>query len=676
MDITQPIPVADGLWWVGTQQTDQTLQCNPYLMLHGGSAILFDPGSVLDFAVVSEKVSSLIPIGKLDAIVCSHQDPDLCSSLPLFEKAGFTGPYCCHQRTANIIEFYGIKRPFYHVDRHGYRFPLVDGSEIHFLPAPYLHFPGAIMSYLPEQKVLISGDLFGSIGTRWNLFASEGYEETMKTYHEAYMPAHDIMKPVMDQLSDYDIRIICPQHGSIINSEVSKYIQTLRDLQCGVFLNPVRKNLLMAGGYLTLCNQIVKRYEHLFSKKELQKSFANSPFTYSAKERKIVKTSLAEHDVFNSFFNLIAEKNGMSWITVVAPMVELLSKEYAIPLPDLFRTLVFDSASHLASKDSELQTISLQKVNLEKRLHSLEESLYRDPVTGLYNQNFHRRFAKEVMELLADEGKPFHFIMVSIDNLAQINLDFGSAEGDETMRRLAMMIGQHIEETSQAFRFTGAIFGIYCTQWNRQEVEQKASNLLSLAAESEAFIVPITLSIGLFSSTEIPRSISGDIAQMVEVTTQTARYRLKLAQKRGGGVLVADSMEIAHTNTLFTILLIDNPGLGRNLLRRALEKEQYRVLVVDNGLQARRRVEIELPDLIICELMVPKVNAITLRKELLAKQRTRKIPFLLMSYTKNESTVGRALEVRISHFFWRPVMLVELLGVVKLIAARLQIQGN
>ena len=99
-------------------------------------------------------------------------------------------------------------------------------------------------------------------------------------------------------------------------------------------------------------------------------------------------------------------------------------------------------------------------------------------------------------------------------------------------------------------------------------------------------------------------------------------------------------------------------------------------MVKDNGLEGRRAIEEEVPDIIICELMVPKVNGITLRKELLAKPEARKIPYLLMSYSKNESTVGRAIEVKITHFFFRPVMLVELLGVVNLIANRLQIQGK
>lgn len=676
MDYPQPVQLAEGFWWVGSGHLEHNLQCNPYLLIQDNSAILFDPGSSIDFDMVLEKVNSLVPVDRLDAIVCSHQDPDLCGSLTLFEKAGFKGVYCCHQRTSNIIRYYGVSRPFYFVEIHNYTFPLSDGTSVQFLPAPYLHFPGAIMSYLPKQKILVSGDLFGSIGTQWELFAGDDYEEGMETFHESYMPSHAILKPVMEQLSSYDIGMICPQHGSIIQKDPQHYINILKDLQCGIFLDTVQKQLLDDGGYLALCNRIVKRYVHMFGPVEVKKFFVESPFSYDPKSRTIQKTSLPEDGIWNAFFSLVHERKGMSWITVVAPFVELLSKEYRIALPDTLSTLVFEARADLDSKDSQLKEIEIQKSGLEAKLHAMEESLFRDSITGLYNETFHSVFVKEAMKNIVENGKHLHFIMISIDNLAQINLDFGSAEGDATMKTLASMIGQQIETTSQAFRFAGAIFGIYCTMPSREEVIEKANNLISHVSDSEAFIVPITLSIGLFSTTELPISIRDDLDQMRNITIQTARYRLKLAQKRGGGILVTDSGDSTQTNTLFTILLIDHPGLGRNLIKRSLEKERFRVIVVDDGLQGRRSIEEEIPDLIISELMVPKVNAITLRKQLLAKPATRKIPFLLMSSTKNEATVGRALDVFISHFFWRPVMMVELLGVVKLIANRLQIQGG
>ncbi len=93
IDLTKPVEVAQGLWWVGSETTHQHLQCNPYLFIKDGLGILFDPGSVLDAQVVLEKTKSLLPLSNLKAIVCSHQDPDLCSAIPFFENAGFKGRY-------------------------------------------------------------------------------------------------------------------------------------------------------------------------------------------------------------------------------------------------------------------------------------------------------------------------------------------------------------------------------------------------------------------------------------------------------------------------------------------------------------------------------------------------------------------------------------------------------
>ena len=107
-----PVLIKEGLWWVGDGANASKLQCNPYLLVDGGSAILFDPGSVLDAHVVLEHVKSIVPLKKLEAIVLSHQDPDLCSAIPYFEKNGFKGLLCCHERAALIIKYYGVTSDF------------------------------------------------------------------------------------------------------------------------------------------------------------------------------------------------------------------------------------------------------------------------------------------------------------------------------------------------------------------------------------------------------------------------------------------------------------------------------------------------------------------------------------------------------------------------------------
>ncbi len=155
-DLSKPVEIADNLFWVGSENTHKYLQCNPYLYISGETGgVLFDPGSALDGEIVIEKVKSLIPpLSHLEAIVCSHQDPpDLCMAIPpLFEKAGFKGVICCHERAALLIQYYGIQSTFYLVNHHQFSYTMKSGESIGIIFTPYLHFPGAIMSYLPGSR--------------------------------------------------------------------------------------------------------------------------------------------------------------------------------------------------------------------------------------------------------------------------------------------------------------------------------------------------------------------------------------------------------------------------------------------------------------------------------------------------------------------------------------------
>ncbi len=76
---------------------------------------------------------------------------------------------------------------------------------------------------------------------------------------------------------------------------------------------------------------------------------------------------------------------------------------------------------------------------------------------------------------------------------------------------------------------------------------------------------------------------------------------------------------------------MDEPGIQRDIIQNSLEQERYNVIIADDGLQARSLVEQENPDVIVSELMVPKLSAFTLRKELLTSS-SKKRPLLSLSH--------------------------------------------
>jgi len=91
--------LGSGYYWVGSAMMADKLQCNPYLLVDGDEAVLFDPGSVLDFEEVKASIASIIPLEKIRYIVLHHQDPDLASSAALFEKEGLSFTIVTHWRT-------------------------------------------------------------------------------------------------------------------------------------------------------------------------------------------------------------------------------------------------------------------------------------------------------------------------------------------------------------------------------------------------------------------------------------------------------------------------------------------------------------------------------------------------------------------------------------------------
>ncbi|MBI1824191.1 MAG: MBL fold metallo-hydrolase [Nitrospirae bacterium] len=86
-DINRAVEISPGITWVGVTDEKTPFKCNPYVLDDGEEAVLFEPGSQLYFAGVQDKVKQTVPLNKVRYILLSHQDPDLCASVPLWEEA-------------------------------------------------------------------------------------------------------------------------------------------------------------------------------------------------------------------------------------------------------------------------------------------------------------------------------------------------------------------------------------------------------------------------------------------------------------------------------------------------------------------------------------------------------------------------------------------------------------
>ena len=238
LDTGKAFEIAPGIYCVGFADPGAGFHCNPYILNDGDETVFFDPGSVPHFPIVLGKVMQVADLKNIRHIVAHHQDPDLCSAIPRFEElvSGVGGELriCTHTRASVLINHYGTRSDFYRVDANDWKLTLRSGRTLRFIFTPFLHFPGAFMTYDERSKILFSSDIFGGLSFDWNLYANDHYAEAMKAFHENYMPSNHILRHAMNKLDGLDISMIAPQHGSIIKKEdVRRYIDILKNLECG-----------------------------------------------------------------------------------------------------------------------------------------------------------------------------------------------------------------------------------------------------------------------------------------------------------------------------------------------------------------------------------------------------------------------------------------------------------
>jgi two-component system phosphate regulon response regulator PhoB len=111
-----------------------------------------------------------------------------------------------------------------------------------------------------------------------------------------------------------------------------------------------------------------------------------------------------------------------------------------------------------------------------------------------------------------------------------------------------------------------------------------------------------------------------------------------------------------------TILLIDDEFDTVDVLAMLLRLEGYRVLKAYDGEKGLRLAEAELPDLILSDLMMPRLNGLEVARRLAERPETRRIPLVLHSASPEPQLEGpRPYEV----FLTKPAAIRDVLEIFR-----------
>jgi CheY-like chemotaxis protein len=118
-----------------------------------------------------------------------------------------------------------------------------------------------------------------------------------------------------------------------------------------------------------------------------------------------------------------------------------------------------------------------------------------------------------------------------------------------------------------------------------------------------------------------------------------------------------------------TLLLIDDSPLITQILEPVLAREGYEVIVSADGVDGLKQAFSSHPALIICDLMMPRMDGYKFMQALKAHPETTDVPVILMTSKASAEEEHRALKAGFVDFIGKPAMPVRVLTKVKMVLA-------
>lgn len=113
------------------------------------------------------------------------------------------------------------------------------------------------------------------------------------------------------------------------------------------------------------------------------------------------------------------------------------------------------------------------------------------------------------------------------------------------------------------------------------------------------------------------------------------------------------------------ILAVDDERHIVRLIQVNLERAGYQVITAFDGTEGLKKVESEKPDLIVLDVMMPKMDGFEVLKRLQANPETREIPVIMLTAKAQDTDVFRGWSSGVSAYLTKPFNPLELLTFVK-----------
>ena len=112
------------------------------------------------------------------------------------------------------------------------------------------------------------------------------------------------------------------------------------------------------------------------------------------------------------------------------------------------------------------------------------------------------------------------------------------------------------------------------------------------------------------------------------------------------------------------ILVVDDEVSTLTLFQRILEKEGYAVVCAYDGQDAVEKAQEQPPDLVLLDIMMPRMDGWAAREALAAIPRLQDTPVIFLSARAQQADLRRGYEAGVAEYVTKPFDPTELLDII------------
>ncbi len=234
--------IARDVYWVGVLDpdlrifdivlsTEKGTTYNAYFVRGREKSALIDTVKEPFAREFMERLKTLTDLRTIDYLVVNHTEPDHSWAVQEVLKASPDITIIASRSAVKFLQAI-VNRPFRSMVVTGGESVELGERTLHFIAAPFLHWPDTIFTYLAEDEILFPCDCFGCHFCDERMFEDQvdDFQGQFHFYYDHIMrPFKPKVVEACEKVNRLKIKILAPSHGPILRKDPWKYIRSYEE---------------------------------------------------------------------------------------------------------------------------------------------------------------------------------------------------------------------------------------------------------------------------------------------------------------------------------------------------------------------------------------------------------------------------------------------------------------